>query len=364
MAIPQIFRDDSDKKNWKSRRKEILSLFEDYEYGKVPEMTFDRQGCILLERLELKSGHVKESYAYYFQKGKNVANLKFDLVLKKSSKESNKKLPVIMQVDPFANNPLFVSLIKDFAPKAKLEERFPMYDFADQGIAAINVDVGSLAFDDPIKSNFGMLELYPPQRDNGWCALGVWAWAMSKVVDFIYADGRFDTNRIIIAGCSRAGKTSLWAAAQDERITGVFASVSGCCGCAMHRGKTGEKIASIVKEFPHWSCQKLKEYGGREEDLPMDQHMLLALIAPRPLYITSASEDDWACPPKEFESCVLASEAYENLGKKGLSSFDFPAVNTPITGGSLAYHLRKGEHGCKIYDWQQVIPFMRRELNF
>lgn len=269
-----------------------------------------------------------------------------------------------MQVDPFANNPLFVALVKNFDSKGKRDERFPMYHFADQGIAAINVEVDTLSFDDPVKSKFGMLELYPPQGDNGWCALSVWSWAMSKIVDFIYADERFDTKKIIIAGCSRAGKTALWAAAQDERITGVFASVSGCCGSAMHRGKTGERIASIVKEFPHWSCNKLKEYGNREEDLPMDQHMLLALIAPRPLYITSASEDDWACPKKEFESCVLASEAYINLGKKGLSCFDFPKVNAPITGGSLAYHLRDGAHGCKTYDWEQVIPFMRRELSF
>lgn len=360
MAIPQIFRNEADRKNWASRRKEILALFEDYEYGKVPEMTFDRQGCVLLERLELKSGHVKESYGYFFQKGKNIACLKFDLVIR----EADKKQPVIMQVDPFANNPLFVSHIQNLDPKAKLDERFPMYDFADQGIAAINVDVGSLSFDDPVKSNFGMLELYPSQGDNGWCALGVWAWAMSRVVDFIYSDPRFDTTRIIIAGCSRAGKTALWAAAQDERITGVFASVSGCCGSAMHRGKTGERIASIVKEFPHWSCKKFKEYGDREEDLPMDQHMLLALIAPRPLYITSASEDDWACPRKEFESCVLASAVYMDLGKSGLSSFDFPEVNSPISEGSIGYHLRKGEHGCKAYDWENVIPFMRRELNF
>ena len=360
MAIPKIFNKESDKKNWANRRKEILALFEDYEYGKVPEMTFDRQGCVLLERLELKSGRVKESYGYFFQKDKNIACLKFDLVLR----ESEKKLPVIMQVDPFANNPLFVSFIKNFNPKAKLDERFPMYDFADEGIAAINVDVGSLAFDDPVKSNFGMLELYPPEGDNGWCALGVWAWAMSRVVDFIYSDKRFDTSKIIIAGCSRAGKTALWAAAQDERITGVFASVSGCCGSAMHRGKTGERIASIVKEFPHWSCKKLKEYGEREEDLPLAQHMLLALIAPRPLYITSASEDDWACPKKEFESCVLASEAYTNLGKPGLSSFEFPKVNSPIKEGTIAYHLREGEHGCKTYDWENVLPFMRRELNF
>lgn len=360
MAIPQIFRNEEDRTNWSKRRSEILSLFEDYEYGKVPEMTFDNQGCILMERQELKSGHIKECYGLFFQKGKSYANLRFDLVYR----ESEKKLPVMMQVDPFANNPLFVAMMKNYAPNAKMDERFPMYDFADQGIAAINVDVGSLSFDDPVKSNFGMLELYPPEGPNGWCALGVWAWAMSRVVDFIYADTRFDLDRIMIAGCSRAGKTALWAAAQDERITGVFASVSGCCGSAMHRGKTGEKIASIVKEFPHWSCAKFKEYADREEELPLDQHMLLALIAPRPLYITSASEDDWACPPKEFESCVLAGEAYRALGKKSLSSEVFPEPDSPITGGTIAYHIRKGPHGCKTYDWENVMPFMRRELSF
>ena len=253
--------------------------------------------------------------------------------------------------------------MKKLNPKAQLDEMFPMYSLANKDIATINVDVSSLAPDDPVKA-FGMLELYPPQGSNGWCALGVWAWAMSRVVDFIYSDNRFDTSRIIIAGCSRAGKTALWAAAQDERITGVFASVSGCCGSAMHRGKTGERIVSIIKEFPHWSCQKFKEYGEREDELPFDQHMLLALIAPRPLYITSASEDDWACPPKEFESCVRAGEIYRALGKTGLSSETFPETNSPIIDGDIAYHLRKGPHGCKAYDWENVISFMRKKLCF
>lgn len=302
----------------------------------------------------LRDGQVREDYVICYEKdGKNTM-LRFTLVYVPSPHA----LPVLMQVDPFSTNPLFISRVMSY----NADERFPMYDFALRGFAAVNVEVGYLSYDDIRRCRLDMLSLYPPQKGNGWSTISVWAWGMSRVVDFIYSDSRFDGKRIIIEGFSRAGKTALWAAAQDERIAGVFACNSGCMGSALHRGKTGERISDITRKYPYWSCDNFKKYADREEELPMDQHMLLALIAPRPLYVTSASEDDWSCPEKEFEACVLADEVYRALGTAGLESHVFPPPEVPLDRGRIGYHIRRGQHSLRTYDWDRVIPFMRREL--
>ncbi|MFA7108220.1 MAG: hypothetical protein WC162_03660 [Sphaerochaetaceae bacterium] len=217
--------------------------------------------------------------------------------------------------------------------------------------------------DDENTYKYGIMQIEPAKGPAGWSAISVWAWATSRIIDQLVENPLFDSSRITVYGCSRAGKTALWCGASDLRIKAVYAAVSGCCGAAMHRGKTGETIEKITSAFPHWSCEKFKEFINKEEELPMDQHMLLSLIAPRPLYISSASLDSWSHPEKEFESCVRVSVLYEAMGKAGLSSKQFPVPDSPIKGGDIQYHLRAGEHGCRIYDWEQVIPFLKRELS-
>lgn len=357
MVIPAIFENESQKKNWEPRRAQILSLFEDYEYGRAPRTEFDKQGCVRMEHYELTDGLIKESYGIFFVKGQKYAGLKFGLTYKAGLR---KPMPVIMHVDPFSMEPVMFALgrcddILNF-------EYFPMRFLANRGYAAINVTVGDLSRDDVKTYMHGIMDLYPAEGSSGWSSISVWAWGMSRVLDFVCSNEMFDSSKVIVAGCSRAGKTALWCGATDRRFAGVFASVSGCCGAAMHRGKTGERISDITTVFPHWSCKEFKKFADKEDELPIDQHMLLSLIAPRPLYITSASEDSWADPPKEFESCVRAGEAYRALGKEGLSSEVFPEVDSPITGGDIAYHLRNGKHGCFMYDWSNVLPFFERKL--
>lgn len=360
MEAPKIIRNNDDITQWSARREEILHLLEDKEYGKVPEMNFDITGCVRTEQFDIEGGYSKENYAVFFKKEEKYAILTFDVFYKKSIR---KPMPAILHIDPFGKNPLFLALLQTSNLSVRMDQMFPVFRLADEGFAAINVNVGDLSLDDLNRYKEGIMELYPSKGESGWSSISVWAWGISKVVDFVCSDSRFDNSRIVVAGCSRAGKTALWSGAIDTRISAVFSSVSGCCGAAMHRGKTGERISSITKEFPHWSCPKFKEFADKEFELPFDQHMLLSLIAPRPLYITSASEDDWADPPKEFESCVLASQVYNALGAKGLSEEKFPKPNHPICGGDLAYHLREGEHGCRTFDWDNVLPFLKRELN-
>ena len=206
----------------------------------------------------------------------------------------------------------------------------------------------------------GIMEIAPRDGESGWGAIGAWAWGTSRVVDYILQDDRFANDKIATIGVSRAGKTSLWCGAQDERIGAVISTVSGCGGASLLREKTGEHIRNMSKQFPHWTCDKYAEYAEKEDELPIDQHMLLALCAPRPLYLSDAIEDEWADPHKAFEAAQLASEVYEVYGKPGLRGDVFPEVHHPLTEGTIAYHVRTGGHGLILYDWQQYIPFLNR----
>ncbi len=197
---------------------------------------------------------------------------------------------------------------------------------------------------------------------DAWGTISAWAWGFSRVMDYLESDGDIDRTRVAIVGHSRGGKTALWAGAQDERFAMVVSNNSGCTGAAIARGKRGESIAQINGRFPHWFCTNYRNYNGRENDLPVDQHMLIALIAPRLAYVTSATEDDWADPAAEWRGALAASPAWEVFGHRGLTGQVMPPPDTPLHEGSIGYHLRTGEHSLAEYDWAQLLTFARRHL--
>jgi hypothetical protein len=204
------------------------------------------------------------------------------------------------------------------------------------------------------------MELYPPEGETGWGAIGGWAFCASRVIDYLLTRDDVRPDCISVCGCSRAGKTSLWCGAQDTRVAVTISNVSGCTGAAITRGKTGERIADITSVFPHWFCANYTAYSGREDDLPVDQHMLLSICAPRPVYVSSASADDWADPQKEYEAALLCGEAYRLYGKSGLRDGPIPPCDASLQEGDVGYHNRLGEHGCEVYDWEQFLRFMRK----
>ncbi len=195
-----------------------------------------------------------------------------------------------------------------------------------------------------------------------WGAIAAWAWGNSVVLDALAAIPGIDTTRAVVVGHSRHGKAALWTAATDPRFAMAIANNSGTGGAKLARRTAGETIAQINASYPHWFAERYRAFAGRETELPVDQHMLIGLIAPRPVYIACASADGWADPEGEFLSVLHAEPVFALHGKAGFGSGAFPAPGERVWGPALAYHLREGGHDITAYDWERFIGFARQAI--
>lgn len=219
-------------------------------------------------------------------------------------------------------------------------DRWPVKMILDRGCATI-----AFRYEDVLKDDPKVLDGIT-RPENGWGAISTWALAASRVADYLVTDVQVDTNRIAIVGLSRLGKTCLWAGANDRRFALVCPTCSGLFGVRMAcRNLYGETIDQITAKFPHWFAPKCRtQYAGKDNELPFDQHWLMASVSPRMLAIGSADQDWWACPSGEMAGWEYASEAWARQGR-----------------GNLTFHLRHGEHDITDEDWKEYLDFAKEK---
>jgi hypothetical protein len=192
---------------------------------------------------------------------------------------------------------------------------------------------------------------------DAWGTIGAWAWGASRVLDYLRTEPAIDASKVAVIGHSRGGKTALWAAAQDTRFAMAIANCSGRGGASLSRRRFGETVARINQAFPYWFCGNFKQFNDHEDQLPVDQHQLLALIAPRALYVADADADFWADQRGEFLSLAAASPVYALYGFQGFKPDEMPPLETPLVRGPLAYHIRRGVHNLTRYNWERYLDF-------
>jgi hypothetical protein len=197
-----------------------------------------------------------------------------------------------------------------------------------------------------------------PRTDVDWGAISAWAWGASRAIDYLASNPRIDAKRIALHGHSRLGKTALWASALDTRIAAVYSSCPGEMGAALSRRDFGETVDDMAQNFPYQFNGNFQKWVGRWNEMPVDAHMLIALSAPRPVFVTGGTRDQWADPVGEFLAEVAAGPVYRLLRKNDLGTKTLPPLDRPVIGGDLGWYYHTGPHAATAEDWQAFLTFL------
>lgn len=345
-----VFYQVTTKEDWiNHERKKILDLFMEEEYGIRPdecnkELTYnivDKKifTNLIIEKVEMK--YDKHPMIFYiYLPNKKVVNLKtFITVVHPYAEENRDVFDDYKSIEPFC----------------------PIDKIIEQGYACILLSTKTVAEDRKGGENTGIFaDMNLEASEKSWAVLSAWAWAASKILDYISTRKEFNKDRVAIIGHSRGGKTALLASALDERFYLTISNNSGNSGAALSRGNTGETVDQIVDRFPYWFCKNYQKYANNENNLPFDQHQFIGLIAPRYCYVASASEDEWADPDGELLSSKLASKYYNLFNLDGVIIPNEFKLDYSYNEGTIAYHRRTGKHALTNADWDMYMDYFNK----
>jgi len=384
--LPEVLTSESgqgisDKEQWeKIRRPEILELFSKEMFGTIPSVEVDLSFEVKKHLKGVLDGaaDLKEvDLIFSNSNGRDTASLLLFL-----PSDRSQPVPLFLGLNFYGNHTIHahpeISISKNYTrnnptfyiydhqadenSRGVRSTRWPVEYILQNGYGLGVIYYGDLDpdFDDGYQNGLHPLFYKEGQErpaEEEWGSIGVWAWGMSRALDYLEQDPDIAADKVISFGHSRLGKTSLWAGAQDERFAAVISNNSGCGGAAISRRRFGETVKVINTSFPHWFNDVFRKYNEKEDELPLDQHMLIALMAPRPVYIASAQQDQWADPKGEYLSGYHAGPVYQLYGKMTPSSENQPPLNQPQFTESVSYHIRSGVHDVTRFDWVQYIQF-------
>ena len=368
--LPDVLTTQKGKKvktvrRWeRKRRKEIVKLFESEVYGSLPKRLPKPSFKVVSEEEALNGLAIRKNVKIDLGAG-NIINL---LLYVPANHEG--KVPAFLGInfkgnhaiteEPDIDLPDTTVLRSDFIVDKRGENarRWPLEMILSRGYAVATFCCEDVWPDSEWYPELGVGAAYP----GTWGSIAAWGWGLSCSLDYLIKDKDVDGKKVAVIGHSRLGKTALWAGARDKRFAMVVSNDSGCGGAALSRRRFGETVKKINISFPHWFTDRFKLYDDNEDALPVDQHELLALVAPRPLYVASATEDLWADPLGEFLSLSGASKVYALYGTPEITPEDRPAPGMALEKGVLGAHLRIGPHDINSFDWEHYLDFADKHL--
>jgi hypothetical protein len=376
--LPDVFKLSSGEKvktakDWYDKRKpEIINFFSKEVYGIISDIKEYKFHYSTLENeKEVYGGKAYRKQVRMFIVNNQNDSISVDLLIYYPASAKKKPVPVFTLLN-YGNHTLLEDTTIHFSvsklypvdkKRATFARRFPIEMILDRGCGVITSCYEDFIPDDDAlfrKASESFYHIHPDSTG----AISIWAWAYSRMVDYVLEQKYFDPEKVAAIGHSRTGKTALWAAANDARIKYVFVNESGNSGAKLnfHINPKSESIAKINRGFPYWFPSSYDKYNDRDslQTLPYDQHWLLASIAPRHLYVADANKDIWSDPEGEFLSLKEAEKVYKFLGLKTFLPASIPIVGEPTTKGYCGYHIREGTHDLLPEDWINFIQFIKQ----
>ena len=368
-----------DSKVWmEKRRPEIMRLFEENQYGYTPQKKLQPRYDVFDKNSAALDGKaIRTQVRIRFSDDPATPTLR---VLLYTPADANGPVPTLLHIG-FSPNSLVVNdpaVEEGFGWNSQTKQRVPgrqarkigEFDprvFLDHGFGIAMIYYGDIDPDFDGGAVHGVRTLFGDvTKERGpteWGTIGSWSWGASRVLDYLQTNARVDGRKVALSGVSRLGKTVLWAGAQDQRFAVIMPLVSGEGGAALSRRDFGETVAHLMSptRYHYWFAKNYARFAANVGSMPVDAHMLIAMIAPRPILLVTGSTDNWWDPKGEFLAAVAAGPVFELLGKQSLRTEVWPSPDTPILN-DMGYFMHNGPHSPLPGDYVLLAKFMEKHF--